>query len=186
MSQERREMLNNDLQKGIGKSLMTTDKIAIDEETCEEEIRGSFNHGYIQLRLGGLLDRIGTFTPISELSLDISAIDLTQFELRSKTELIPDISLYPKRTLSRPTDIQRMTEMPLLVIEILSPRQGFDEILEKFKAYFALGIRSCWLVTPAINAIAVYSSPTEWKTYTEGEVVDEIVDIRLSLAGIFA
>ena len=79
-----------------------------------------------------------------------------------------------------------MTEMPLVVIEILSPRQGFDEILEKFKAHFALGIRSCWLVTPAINAIAVYSSPTEWKTFTEGDVVDELVGLRLSLAAIFA
>ncbi len=167
-------------------SLMTIDEATIDEETWKDEVMGSFNHGYIQLRLGGLLDRIGIFTPISELSLDISTIDLTQFDLKSKNELIPDISLYPKRPLSRPTDIQRMTEMPLVVIEILSPRQGFDEILEKFKAYFALGIRSCWLVTPAINAIAVYSSPIEWKTFTESEVVDESVDIRLSLAEIFA
>ncbi|MEZ4729772.1 MAG: hypothetical protein R3E79_21790 [Caldilineaceae bacterium] len=68
----------------------------------------------------------------------------------------------------------------------MSPRQGFDEILEKFKAYFALGIPSCWLVAPAINTISVYSSPTEWVTFTQGELVDETADIRLSLAEIFA
>ncbi|MEZ4860847.1 MAG: Uma2 family endonuclease [Caldilineaceae bacterium] len=156
------------------------------EEILENEVMGSFNHGYIQLRLGGLLDRLGLFTPVGELSLDVSGIDLSQFDLRSKTELIPDIALYPKRTLSRPTDIQRMTEMPLIAIEILSPRQGFDEILEKFKAYFALGISSCWLVAPAINTISVYRSPTDWVTFTQGDLVDETVGIRLALTEIFA
>ena len=79
-----------------------------------------------------------------------------------------------------------MTEMPLIAIEILSPRQGFDEILEKFKVYFALGIPSCWLVAPAINAISVYSGPTQWITFTQGDVIDETVGIRLALGDIFA
>lgn len=158
----------------------------INTETWKEELMGSFNHGYTQLRLGGLLDRFGKFTPVAELSLDVSGIDLSQFDLRSKTELIPDIALYSKRPLSRPTDIQRMSEMPLVAIEILSPRQGFDEILEKFKAYFALGIRSCWLVAPAINAVTIYTSPTQWTNFVEGDVVDEPIGIRLSLNEIFA
>lgn len=158
----------------------------MEDMTLEDEVMGSFNHGYIQLRLGGLLDRLGIFTPVGELSLDVSGIDLAQFNLKPKTELIPDICLYPKRTLSRPTDIQRMTEMPLVAIEILSPRQGFDEILEKFKVYFALGIPSCWLVAPAINAISVYASPTDWVTFTQGDLLDETIGISLSLADIFA
>ena len=158
----------------------------MEDMMVEDEITGSFNHGYIQLRLGGLLDRLGTFTPVGELSLDISGIDLAQFNLKPKTELIPDIYLYPKRTLSRPTDIQRMSEMPLVAIEILSPRQGFDEILEKFKVYFALSIPSCWLIAPAINAISVYTSPTDWVTFTQGDLVDEIIGIRLALAEVFA
>jgi len=157
----------------------------IEDTTVEDEVMGSFNHGYIQLRLGGLLDRLGPFTPIGELSLDVSGLDLSQFTLKSKNELIPDISLYPKRPLSRPTDIQRMTEMPLVAIEILSPRRGFDEILEKFKVYFALGIRSCWLVAPAINAISIYSDPIHWVTFTQEDVIDETIGIRLALVEIF-
>lgn len=164
----------------------TMEEITLEETTPKEDHMGSFNHGYIQLRLGGLLDRLGVFTPVGELSLDVSRIDITQFNLRPKTELIPDICLYPKRTLSRPTDIQRMTEMPLVAIEILSPRQGFDEILEKFKVYFALGIPSCWLVAPAINAISVYTSPTDWITFTQGVLTDATIDVQLSLADIFA
>ncbi|MEZ4729771.1 MAG: hypothetical protein R3E79_21785 [Caldilineaceae bacterium] len=40
----------------------------------EDEVIGSFNHGYIQLRLGGLLNRLGSFTPVGELSLDVVAL----------------------------------------------------------------------------------------------------------------
>ncbi len=155
-------------------------------EIEENQDMGSFNHGYTQLRLGGLLDRLGQFTPVGELSLDISKFDMSQFELKTKTELIPDIALYSKRSLSRPTDIQRMNEYPLVAIEILSLRQGFDEILEKFKVYFALGVRSCWLVTPAINAVSVYSAPAQWTTFIQGEVLDETVGIHISIAELFA
>jgi len=108
--------------------------------------------------------------------LDVSQIDLSQFGLRTQEELKPDISLYQgHRKLSSFDDVLRMTEMPLLVIEILSPKQTLDELLTKFKAYFTLGIKSCWLVTPSIRAIAVYSQSKHWKTFSMNniEVIDE-------------
>ena len=102
-------------------------------------------------------------------------IDLSQFGLRTKEELQPDISLYQgHRELSRFDDVLRMTEMPLLVIEILSPQQTLDELLAKFKAYFTLGIKSYWLVTPAIKAITVYSSSKHLKTFSMNYI--EVID----------
>ena len=128
------------------------------------------------------------FTPAIELSLDISQVDLKQSGLREKEELKPDICLYQgRRELSSPDDILRMTEMPLLAIEILLPKQTIDEILAKFKAYFALGVKSCWLVTPAIRAITTYSPPLNFKTFAMNdiEIIDEIIDIRLPMQKIF-
>jgi Uma2 family endonuclease len=159
---------------------------AVEDEIEEVDDMGSFNHGYIQARLVVLLDRTGTYTLVNELSLDISGIDLSRFDLRTKNEVKPDISLYPRRGLSRPTDILRMSEMPLLAIEILSPKQGTYEILEKFKAYFELGIKSCWLVDPAINTVTVYSSIDHWQTFSNGEVIDDTVGLRLAIDEIFA
>ena len=68
---------------------------AIDDEIeSEEDVgMGSFNHGYIQMRLGILLDRYSDYTPVSELSLDISNVDLSRFDLRTKEEVKPDIAL---------------------------------------------------------------------------------------------
>ena len=76
--------------------------------------------------------------------------------------------------------------MPLLAIEILSPKQGMDDVLAKFQAYFALGVKSCWLVTPALEAVTVYSSLDNFKIFGKnGEVVDEVLGISVPLAKIF-
>jgi Uma2 family endonuclease len=79
----------------------------------------------------------------------------------------------------------RMREMPLLAIEILSPKHGTYDILEKFKAYFELGVLSCWLVDPALRTVTVYASTTDWATFSGNEVIDEQIGINLPLDAIF-
>lgn len=113
------------------------------EYDIEDEVEGSddessFNHGSLQVRLGGLFDRMAEFTTVGELSLDVSGVDVSQFDLRSKEEIKPDLSIYPKRGLSHPKDILKMKEMPLLALELVSPKQGMYEITEKVRLYFEL------------------------------------------------
>lgn len=158
----------------------------INDEDEEMIDMGSFNHSYLQVRLAVLFDRLGIYTVVSELSLDVSAVDLSEFDLKSKEEIKPDIALYPKRGLSRPKDILRMKEMPIVVVEVLSPRQGTYEILEKFRLYFTLGVQSCWLIDPALSTVSVYSAADLWRTFVQGEVVDEKVGIYLSVSEIFS
>lgn len=157
-----------------------------EDEIEEDENMGSYNHGYIQVRLGILFDRLGNFTPINELSLDVSGVDLSKFDLRTKEEIKPDVCLYPKRGLSQPRDILKMREMPLLAIEILSPRQGVYDILEKLRLYFELGIQSCWLVEPATRVVTVYTSIYDWQAFANNEVIDEKVGIHIPIHEIFA
>lgn len=144
---------------------------------------GSFNHSSVQANLAFLFKRLGIYRVSTELSLDVSEADLTG--LVSKDEVKPDVCLYPKRSLSRPFDILRMSEMPLLVVEILSPRQGIEEILRKFAVYFQLGVQSCWLVDPATENVFVYRALEQRKTFSEGEVVDTTMNITLQLDEIF-
>lgn len=158
----------------------------IESNESEESIDvGSFNHGYLLIRLGVLFERLEIYTAVGDVSLDISKADLSNFDLKMREEIKPDICLYPKRGLQRPKDILKMQEMPLLAVEILSPKQGLYEIVEKFRLYFALGVRSCWLVEPVLHTVTVYSSSNEWQTFTSGDVVDQVLQIRLALAEIF-
>lgn len=154
-----------------------------EHEEQEYDDMGSFNHSMIQGNLAYLLKKSGRYSVAVELSLDASAIDLSEFSVRD--ELKPDVCIYPKRPLSMPYDILKMTEMPPLIIEVLSPRQGILTIIEKFGAYFALGVQSCWLVEPLTQTVHVYHSTADRTTFTEGDVIDPLMDIRLPMSEIF-
>jgi hypothetical protein len=67
----------------------------------ESYAMGSYNHSYLQTKLGKLLDS-EKYTAFSDLSLDVSGIDLSQFKFQTKEELKPDICLYTKRKFHRP------------------------------------------------------------------------------------
>ncbi len=165
-------------------------EVEIEEESLE---MGSLRHSFIQARMPMLLsvyeDRFTTFV---ELSLDVSQTDLSQFGLKIKEELKPDICLYESASelpyMEPLDDIVKVNQIPHLIIEILSPTQSINGLLNKFKAYFSLGVQSCWLIVPTLESISVYSGPKKRKSFNverDNEVIDEVLDIRLPLQKIF-
>lgn len=155
------------------------------EERGEGEFddMGSHNHSMVQANLVYLFKQLRIYSVYIELSLDVSAYDLAYLNI--KDELIPDICIYPKRPLSIPRDILRMTEMPLLIVEVLSPRQGTYSILQKFEAYFSLGVQSCWFIEPTAMIVQVYGQPDHKTTFSSGKVIDEKLNIEVPIAEIF-
>src|SRR4051812_7056180 len=107
------------------------------EEEQELDTMGSYNHSLVQGNLAYLVRKYSAYSAFVELSLDVSTLDKGKFS-DVRDELKPDVCAYPKRSVMD-LDILVMSEMPLLVIEIVSPRQGLLEIVKKFQAYFALG-----------------------------------------------
>jgi Uma2 family endonuclease len=153
-----------------------------DRETPEEHKVSSLNHSLVQSRLVKAIDE-QQFSIATGLSLDISKADFS-----------PDICLYSAADeeidfldSSEQDDLLRVSKMPLVAIEILSPTQGNREILAKIRAYFVLGIKSCWLVDPGVKTITVYASPNHSKTYDmeDAEVIDNTLNLRLPLQKIF-
>jgi Uma2 family endonuclease len=130
---------------------------------------GSYNHSGIQAKLAALFILLNKYSVLTELSLDINGI-----------EYQPNVCLYLKRGLSKPRDISKISELPLLVVEILSPSQPINEIIDNFEVYFSAGIKSCWLVEPVTEVVAVYSTLTQHKTFSSGEIIDETLDLRLA------
>ena len=151
----------------------------------EEEDMGSLNHSYLQLRLGRLLQDAGDFTVLSELSLDISSVK-EQFNEKSDFA-VPDLTLYPKRKIDFGRDIVKMTDIPLLVVEILSPMQATQPLVDKLAIYFALGVKSCWIVAPFSTTVSVYTAPYKFITYKADDViVDSQLGIELAGSEIFS
>lgn len=154
----------------------------VEEESIDV---GSFKHSAAQANLAFLLKRIGKYTVLTDLSLDISQVDISQFDINMKEEIKPDVCIYLKRQRNLQNDILLMAEMPLLAIEVLSPKQEIYDILEKFKLYFSLGVQSCWLVTPSTRTVFVYSAPDRFVTFGTGEVIDEALGIQIPVEEIF-
>ncbi|MCP4698658.1 MAG: Uma2 family endonuclease [Gammaproteobacteria bacterium] len=157
-------------------------------ETEAGQEMGSVNHSFVQGRIIVLLSTDDRFKVFVELSLDTGQTDLSQFGLKAKDELKPDVSVYPKGRLTpnKMLDVIRTSDAPLLAVEVLSPKQGIEDILTKFKAYFALGVKSCWLIVPALEAISVYSQNGDTLfSIKDAELVDEVADIRLPIRKVF-
>lgn len=138
----------------------------------------SLNHGVVQLRLGAALLPFKEFTAACELTL----------KFPDGEKLTPDLCAYPRRAIDWSHDIIRMSEMPRMVVEIVSPRQGHHDIMEKLDRYFAHGVESAWVVQPALKTIAIYrpdgSEPDVFSR--RGEAHDTIIGLSVRLEDIFA
>jgi Uma2 family endonuclease len=73
------------------------------------------------------------------------------------------------------------------LLEVVSPQQGIEEILAKFDAYFALGVKSCWLVVLSMEVLDIYSQPDQHHSFDlyDTEVIDEVLDIKLPVQEFF-
>ena len=103
-------------------------------------------------------------------------------------DYISDVCVYPQQPVNffAPDSI-RMAEMPIMAVEIVSPTQVIQDVLEKFPIYFQAGIQSCWLVIPAAQTVSVYTAPTQAHVFTAPiDLVDPVLNIRIPLTQIFA
>jgi len=141
----------------------------------ENVMTPSYHHAYLSSNMIVALHKLKKYSVFSELALQL------------EKDYVADVCIYPKRKIHFAAgDIIKVTEAPLMVVEILSPTQGTQEILEKFTAYFQAGIQSCWLVIPVAQSVTVYSSMEQAQTFTQGEVVDTVLDIRIPVEEIFS
>ena len=98
---------------------------------------------------------------------------------------VPDLAIFPKLTFDPLNDEISMSEMPLGVVEIISPTQGQEELIEKAKRYFAAGVKSYWLVNPAFKIIHITHDARAFRTVTEGVLHDEVLGVEVELGAVF-
>jgi hypothetical protein len=125
---------------------------------------------------------------------------LTKYGIAATRELKPDVAVYwaAEFDLADPdeeddlgsVDPLRVQEMPLCAMEIVSPSQSSYRILQKFRAYFAMGVKSGWLVEPNLKTIVVYQGQIRKKrsymaSDAGSEVEDSILKVKMPLAKIF-
>ena len=152
---------------------------AIEKPLTYEEERGkplpSRNHSSIQMNLGAEFMRHREFRVHSELTLDINGKSYT-----------PDLSIYPRTPLNLRHDVARCPDPPLLVVEIFSPQQGTQDVLDKVDAYFAFGVKSCWVVSPPMHSIQILTADGKETVLNSGTATDPVTGLTADLAAVFS
>ena len=158
---------------------MSTDVLPERPLSYEEE-RGkpmpSENHAFIQTNLSIEFSRQREFRTGSELTLELVPGD-------PKT---PDLSVYPRQPLNLRQDIVRRTDPPLLAVEIVSPSQGMQEIMDKVKFYHAHGVRSVWVVVPPLRAVTIFLPDGSQQIHDAGVVRDPAIGVTADLDAVFS
>jgi Uma2 family endonuclease len=62
--------------------------------------------------------------------------------------------------------------VPNLAVEVVSPTNTADEVVEKIEEYFAAGVQLVWVIHPKRRRFEVYESPTAVRVLGPGDVLD--------------
>jgi len=137
----------------------------------------SLNHSLIQSQLIGILwnQYRKDFTFASELSISLA-----------DKPFVPDLCIYPKRKSDWQNDEIRVSEPPLTIIEISSPKQDFEDFERKLKAYFNAGVKSFWLIIPFTETLTIFYPNEKPISFTTGEAVDKTNGIKLNVDELFS
>ncbi len=137
----------------------------------------NFNHGFIQANLVfALREQYGKqYSVVSEVSIPTGTTTVT-----------PDVLVFPKRPVNWLETKPELPEPPILAIEIQSPSQSIETVINKANALLEIGVKSVWLIQPALQTVSIFSKSNPPKTFVEGIVQDKISGIELSFEKIFA
>src|SRR5437667_1999273 len=145
--------------------------VTVEKTLSYEEERGkpmpSLNHSAVQTSLICEFSRQRDFRVHSELTLDIGGKPMT-----------PDLSVYRRAPLDLRHEVPHCTEPPLLVVEILSPQQPIQEIMNKIDTYFSFGVKSCWVVSPTMHSIQILTSDGREIVLNSGTATDPMTGLK--------
>ena len=114
------------------------------------------------------------FRVFSELSIGLGGNKYT-----------PDLSIYPFEMVDFTEAEGLRTTPPLVCIQIISPSQSTIELLGKAKSYFAHGVKSCWIVDPALQAITILQPGELRRIVDSGIATDPATGLTVDLAKVF-
>lgn len=125
---------------------------------------------------GTIASRLVTFLVVFLFPLRLGRlVSEVLFHLRdNEPERRPDVafvsaSRWPLRR--KPPRTNAWSVVPDLAVEVVSPTNTFDEIRGKIHEYFQAGVRLVWVVSTIHEEVHVYTSPTELKILTVGDVL---------------
>ncbi|MBI5081448.1 MAG: Uma2 family endonuclease [Chloroflexi bacterium] len=64
-----------------------------------------------------------------------------------------------------------LTVAPELVVEILSPDDRWNDVTQKMREYFSIGVKLMWIADPQSRRVYAYRSPTEAREFKASDTL---------------
>jgi len=136
--------------------MLLAEYIELSEET---EVMPSLNHSWICAEILRQLFQQTQVQALPELTLELGG-----------QPMIPDISVFAEPLLVNLRQDQiRVRQVPMLAIEVVSPKQPTADVLEKARQLQQWGVQTVWVVEPTTEAVIVLDQGQE--RVARGEVV---------------
>lgn len=156
-------------------TMLETEEEISDYELERGKPMPSFAHAMTQRQLTLLLAEYQDFLALPELSLDLQGF-----------KPVPDIAVYLKSRIQGRKDSLRISDPPLLAIEILSPKQALSDLFAKSDEYLTHGVEEVWVIIPEIQTITVCKRLGGQQTFISGEVRHGSTGIVVNIEKLFA
>ncbi len=82
-----------------------------------------------------------------------------------------------------------MDVAPDLIVEVVSPDDRMNDVLQKLREYFEIGVRLVWVADPASRSVYAYRSLTDVRGFSESDQLpgdDVLPGFSISVAELFA
>jgi Uma2 family endonuclease len=81
-----------------------------------------------------------------------------------------DVAFISKERWAKQTNKNGYLEIgPDLVVEVVSPTDRWNDVTQKLREYFSIGVRVVWVADPAAQTVFVYRSLTEMQEVRSGD-----------------
>ncbi|MVM39051.1 Uma2 family endonuclease [Spirosoma sp. HMF3257] len=128
----------------------------------------------------------------ARLSKELLVFYEDQYDVRSEQSLaspnpplVPDLSIFPAEASNWQQDEVKESEVPLTVIEIVSPSQSDTELTAKAQDYFSAGTKSYWLVQPLFRTVVILQPNAEELVFHNNLLTDPTNGISIDLKKVF-
>jgi Uma2 family endonuclease len=148
---------------------MSDEQNVNEDDNSRDEKMPSLNHSYTCFQLMRQLMGNENIYPLPELTLDIA------------NGVTPDISVFPKEHISPNffNDIIKFRQAPVLAIEVISPTQSIQAMLEKARMLVSGGVKAVWTVEPFGHNVFVITGDSE-KLFHNEPVENEGIKVDFS------
>lgn len=155
----------------LSTSYQDGDREFVDGAVVERNV-GEYQHSDVQTAIAfWLRGHIKAYRTVVECRLRI----------RTSRYRIPDVMLVEKHGPAKPGPV---TEVPFLVVEVLSPDDRAYDMRDKIADYRYLGVKYIWVVDPRAQSADIYTAEGS-RTVTDGVLRTENPPIEVPFSEIF-